>query len=116
MQPMTVPERLVYVLRKYHTGESAAAKGENLASSFGVKPKQIQRVIHNLRYEGVPICGDHDGYFFASCAGDIEHTARFLITMGWQIQKTACAMLIQADLDHNAPAALAIMKEAIVTL
>ena len=36
--------------------------------------------------------------------------------MGWKILETACIMLAAANLDRNAPCALAIMREAVDTL
>ena len=116
MNDPTKGDLLLYTLQTCFVGRDNQIKSADLACLFGLDSKLIQELIHTLRHEGYPICGDHDGYFYASCDADIEDTAKWLLTMGWRIQETACAMLIAANLDRNAPYALAIMKEATITL
>lgn len=113
---MTKCDLMLVLLRDFHNDRSAAIRCDRLAAVLDLQPKQVQRLVHKLRHEGHPICRDEDGYFYASCSEDIECTARWLMTLGWCIQRTACAMLTAAELDHNASWALEIMEEAINTL
>ena len=116
---MNIPkkgETLLETLSVYFVGRANQIKSGDLARLFELESKQIQELVHTLRHNGYPICGDRDGYFYASCNKDIEETARWLMFMGWKIQETACIMLCAAKLDRNAPYALAIMKEAVDTL
>ena len=116
MKESNMGDTLLDTLQFYYVGRKKQIKSSDLARLFGLESKQIQELVHTLRLEGYPICGDHDGYFYASCNAEIEDTAKWLLNMGWRIQETACAMLIAANLDRNAPYALAIMKEATITL
>jgi predicted DNA-binding transcriptional regulator YafY len=109
-------DTLLETLSVYFVGRVNQVKSADLARLFELEPKQIQELVHTLRREGHPICGDRDGYYYASCDADIERTARWLMMMGWKIQETACIMLAAANLDRNAPCALAIMREAVDTL
>jgi len=107
---------MLVLLRDFHNERSAAIRCDRLAAVLDVEPRQVQRLVHKLRHEGHPICRDEDGYFYSSCPEDIESTARWLLTLGSYIQRTACAMLTAADLDRNASCALVVMEEAINSL
>ena len=113
---MTKCDLMLVLLRDFHNERSAAIRCDLLAALLDLEPRQVQRMVHKLRHEGHPICRDADGYYYASCPEDIECTARWLMTLGWCIQKTACAMLTAADLDRNASCALVMMEEAIKSL
>ena len=116
MNNMTKSDLLLVLLRNFHNDRSAAIKSDRLAAVLDLGPKQVQRLVHKLRIDGHPICRDESGYYYANCREDIECTARWLMTLGWCIQRTACAMLTAAELDCNASWALDIMEEAINTL
>ena len=116
MKDPNMGDTLLDTLQSCFVGRENQIKSVDLGNIFGLDSKLIQELVHTLRHEGYPICGDHDGYFYAECEADIEDTAKWLLNMGWRIQETACAMLIAANLDRNAPYALAIMKEATITL
>ncbi len=109
-------DTLLETMSVFFVGRSNQIKSADLGRLFELEPKHIQELVHTLRREGHPICGDRDGYYYASCDADIERTARWLMMMGWKIQETACIMLAAAKLDRNAPYALAIMREAVDTL
>ena len=102
-------------LKMFHTGMESAIKSSELAYIFGIEPETVQYLIHNLRLEGFPICGDFKGYFYASSDDDIRYTARWLMSMGARIQNTACAMLNGAKLDRGQTALLDSRWEAIKT-
>lgn len=112
----TKPGLLLTILQEYHVGKKSVVKTDELSLILDVEPRDVHRIVHLLRHEGYPICGDGKGYFYAGCPEEIEATARWLMTMGWRIQNTACIMLVSTDLDNNATCALAVMKEAIDTL
>jgi hypothetical protein len=106
----------LFFMKKYHSGIDRAVKTDELTCIFRVDGDTLHSMIHNLRMEGHPVCGDHNGYFYASCDDEIEHTARWLMQMGWRIQRTACAMLSAADLDRNASDTLKEMWKVITDL
>ena len=114
MKDPNMGDTLLDTLQSCFVGRENQIKSVDLGNIFGLDCKLIQELIHTLRHEGYPICGDHDGYFYASCDADIEATAKWLLNMGWRIQETACAMLIAANLDRNAPYALADARFSLV--
>ena len=109
----TFTDRFVSFFRLFHTGPETAIKAAELAFVFRLEAKTVQAVIHRLRLEGVPICGDRGGYYYASCDSDIRRTAQWLMTVGSRIQNTACAMLCAAELDNGAADALDSMERTI---
>ena len=116
MAQKPVSDRFLAFLKKHHTGSEKAIKTDELADIYKLEPKTLQNMIHRLRLDGHPICGDQNGYFYASGPDDIKHTAKWLMNMGLQVQNTACAMLMAAQLDGSATNALNDMRRAIVTL
>ena len=116
MAKKSLTDRFLTFMKKHHTGSEKAIKTDELASIYEMEPRTVQSMIHRLRLDGHPICGDQNGYFYASGPDDIKYTAKWLMNMGLQVQNTACAMLMAAELDNSATNALNDMRRAIVTL
>ena len=116
MAKKSVADRFLSYMKRYHTGSEKAIKTDELAEIYKLEPRTLQSMVHRLRLDGYPICGDQNGYFYASGPDDIKYTAKWLMNMGLQVQNTACAMLMAAQLDGSATNALNDMRRAIVTL
>ena len=54
-------ETLLETLSVYYVGRQNQIKSGDLARLFELESKQIQELVHTLRHEGYPICGDRDG-------------------------------------------------------
>ena len=116
MAKKSVADRFLSYMKRYHTGSEKAIKTDELAEIYKLEPRTLQSMVHRLRLDGYPICGDRDGYFYASGPDDIKYTAKWLMNMGYQVQNTACAMLMAAELDKNAATVLNDVRRIIVTL
>ena len=116
MAKKSTSDMFLNFMKKHHTGSDKAIKTDELADIYKLEPRTLQSMIHRLRLDGYPICGDQNGYFFASGPDDIKHTAKWLMNMGLQVQNTACAMLMAAEIDKNAAPALNEVRRVIVTL
>lgn len=61
---MNIPkkgETLLETLSVYFVGRENQIKSGDLDRLFELESKQIQELVHTLRHEGHPICGDRDG-------------------------------------------------------
>lgn len=66
------------LLKKYHTGMEMAVSGKELELALGIRRDTIQKMVHQLRMEGVPICSSSSGYFYAQTRQELAETvARF---------------------------------------
>ena len=61
-------------LKRYHTGESSAIHGKELADRFQIEVRTLQYAIHRLRLEGYPVCSSKNGYFYAASQREINAT------------------------------------------
>ena len=61
-------------LKKYHTGKSKAVYSRELQRLFCIDGRNLRRKISNLRREGVPICSDETGYYYADNQKEINAT------------------------------------------
>ena len=57
---------LCVYLKKYHTGKEKAVPSTELEQLFSLNGRNLRRKINRLRQDGVPICSDRSGYYFAS--------------------------------------------------
>ena len=65
-------------LKKYHMGAEHSISGKELEYVIGVDRDTIQKMVHQLRMEGVPICSSSSGYFYAQTRQELAETvARF---------------------------------------
>ena len=63
------------LLKKYHTGMERSISGRELELALGINRNTIQKQIHKLRMEGVPICSSNAGYFYAETRQELTETA-----------------------------------------
>lgn len=67
--------RLSAVLKKYHTGMEQSITGKELERALGIKKDTIQKLVRQLREDGVPICSSSYGYFYAETRQELTETA-----------------------------------------
>ncbi len=61
-------------LKKHHTGKAKAVYSRELQQLFCIDGRNLRRKISNLRKEGVPICSDATGYYYADNQKEINDT------------------------------------------
>ena len=61
-------------LKKHHTGKSKAVYSRELQRLFCIDGRNLRRKISSLRREGVPICSDETGYYYAGNHSEINDT------------------------------------------
>lgn len=61
-------------LREYHKGKENAIHSKELQKVFDMDGRAIRRKISSLRKDGVPICSDEDGYYYADNQQEINKT------------------------------------------
>lgn len=62
-----------------HVGKRAGIAVKALADALNTSPRQIRKLVTELRLEGIAVCGHpKTGYFIAAEAGELEDTCKFL--------------------------------------
>ena len=67
-------EQLKMYLKGNCLGRGNAATYQELAQTFRISEKELQRQVNRLRKKQVPICGGPDGMFYARNAGELYGT------------------------------------------
>ena len=67
-------EQLKNHLKGNCLGKRRAATYQELAQTFHISEKELQRQVNLLRKKQVPICGGPDGMFYARNAGELYGT------------------------------------------
>ena len=65
---------LYVYLKKYHTGKEKAVPSTKLERLFSLSGRNLRRKINRLRQDGVPICSDQNGYYFAANQEEVNAT------------------------------------------
>lgn len=68
-------------LKEYHTGKENAIHSKELQRIFATDGRDIRRKVSSLRQDGVPICSDEDGYYYADNQQEINKTVCRLNSM-----------------------------------
>lgn len=86
-------------LKEHHSGKFNAIRAKDM-KSWGTLP-EIRAIVNLLRNNGVPICSDSNGYYYATNSREIEITMNHLKSRAKEIQK-ACDGLsdVYYDLKH----------------
>ena len=67
--------RLSTILKEYHTGMEQSITGKELELKLGVQQGTVQKLVRQLREDGVPICSSSCGYFYAETRQELTETA-----------------------------------------
>ena len=74
----TERERFIGYLKTYHLGAERAITSKILESLFDMKGKEQRNLVNVLRRDGVPICSDRNGYFYAKDEQEIRTTIKHM--------------------------------------
>ena len=61
-------------LKENHKGKANAIHSQELQRLFSIDGRNLRRKISRLRQEGVPICSDEEGYYYAGSQQEINQT------------------------------------------
>ena len=61
-------------LKEYHKGKEKAIHSKELQRIFSTDGRDIRRKVSSLRQDGIPICSDEDGYYYAYNQQEINKT------------------------------------------
>ncbi len=61
-------------LKRHHIGKSRAIYSRDLQRLFCIDGRTLRRKINALRKDGVPICSDESGYYYAQHQREINDT------------------------------------------
>ena len=65
-------------LRRNHVGKANAVHSKELEALFGLSGRSLRTIIGQLRQDGVPVCSDGTGYYYADNQKEINATVRRL--------------------------------------
>lgn len=71
-------ERFIGYLKTYHLGAERAITSKIMESLFNMKGKELRNLVNVLRQEGVPICSDGNGYYYAKDEQEIRTTIKHM--------------------------------------
>lgn len=69
-------EEIKEYLQNYCCGSANSIKSENLQRELNCDKRELERHIHDLRQDGVPICSWRMGYYFADTEDDVRATIK----------------------------------------
>ena len=84
---------LCVYLKKYHTGKGKAVPSTELEQLFSVNGRSLRRKINRLRQDGVPICSDRSGYYFAANQEEVNATVFRLTGLVTKISNARTGLL-----------------------
>ena len=61
-------------LKDYHTGSHKSIHSRELQRLFQIDGRNLRRKINRLRQDGVPICSDNTGYYYAETEQEVRDT------------------------------------------
>ena len=72
---MTAFERY---MKTEHSGEQNAVVSKEIERRFNIKGSEVRALVNELRCQGVPICSNSKGYFYATNRDEVESTVNHL--------------------------------------
>ena len=85
-------------LKKHHTGKAKAVYSRELQQLFCIDGRNLRRKISNLRKEGIPICSDATGYYYADNQKEINDTVCRMNELVTTISNARTGLLIASVL------------------
>lgn len=83
-------------LKEHHTGSSKSIHSRELQRMFQIDGRNLRRKINRLRQEGVPICSDNTGYFYAETEKEVRDTVFRLNELSTKICKAKDGLITGA--------------------
>lgn len=90
-------------LRKYHKGRQKAVHSKELEDRFSIKGRDLRRVISALRQDGIAICSNEKGYYFAENQKEINATVSRLNELVTKISNARTGLLYASVLTDGVP-------------
>lgn len=75
-------------LKGYHTGKEKAVSSAYLQNKLSISSRTIRKIVNQLRNEGIPICSDEKGYYYAK---DTDEVINSIYQMTSRIREIARA-------------------------
>lgn len=75
-------------LKDYHTGKEKAVSSAYLQNKLSISSRTIRKIVNQLRNDGVPICSDENGYYYAE---DTDEVLNSIYQMTSRIREIARA-------------------------
>ena len=98
---MNKKEGICAYLKKHHTGSERAVHSRELEQLFSIDGRSLRRCISALRQDGIPICSDSSGYYYAEKQEDINNTIARLNKLVTRIANARTGMLYASVIDNG---------------
>lgn len=80
-------------LKDHHTGNSNSIHSRELQRVFQIDGRNLRRKINRLRQDGVPICSDNTGYYYAETEQEVRNTVFRLNELSTKIGRAKDGMV-----------------------
>ena len=84
-------------LAQFHVGEANAIHCRELQNIFCLDGRTVRRKINRLRQEGVPICSNQHGYYYADTQAEISETVSRLNAIVMKITNARTGLLYSCE-------------------
>lgn len=84
-------------LKEHHTGSSKSIHSRELQQLFQIGGRNLRRKINRLRQDGVPICSDNTGYFYAENQNELRDTVFRLNELSTKICRAKDGLISHGD-------------------
>lgn len=77
-------KKFLEYLKENHQGRERAVSSNYLQKRLSISSRTIRKIVNRLRNEGVPICSDENGYYYA---GDKDEVLNSIYQMTSRIRE-----------------------------
>ena len=84
-------------LAQFHVGEANAIHCRELQNIFCLDGRTVRRKINRLRQEGIPICSNQHGYYYADTQAEISETVDRLNAIVMKITNARTGLLYSCE-------------------
>lgn len=84
-------------LKDHHTGSRNSIHSRELQRMFQIDGRNLRRKINRLRQDGVPICSDNTGYYYAETEKEVRDTVFRLNELSTKIGKAKDGLIAGAN-------------------
>ena len=96
-------EEIYSFLRKFHTGKENSIHSKELEDRFSISGRSLRRVIGSLRRDGVAICSDENGYYYAGNQDEINDTIGRLTELAVKISNSRNGLMYASAVSATLP-------------
>ena len=84
-------------LKDHHTGSSNSIHSRELQRLFQIDGRNLRRKINRLRQDGIPICSDNTGYYYAETEQEVRDTVFRLNELSTKISRAKDGLIAGAN-------------------